>query len=148
METKLNPANSNQLPPGKFSARVLYIEDDVTNQRLMAQIFQHRRHLELLAALDPDTGLRIAHDQALDLILLDINLPGMDGFEVMTQLRQNPVLSAIPVIAISANAMPETITRGMEAGFSAYLTKPMNIPDLLAILDRILPHVEGLPLTE
>jgi len=70
--------------------------------------------------------------------LLDINLPGMNGFEALRHLQDNPVTCAIPVIAISANAMERDVKKGLAAGFTEYLTKPLDVPRLLALLDTLL----------
>jgi len=84
---------------------------------------------------EPLLGLELAAENNPDLILLDINLPGMDGFEVLKLLRQRDVTRNTPVIAISANAMPKDIERGMKAGFDDYITKPINIQTLLTAVD-------------
>jgi CheY-like chemotaxis protein len=72
-------------------------------------------------------------------ILLDIHLPGIDGYEVLKRLREDPVTAAIPVVAISADAMPLDIERGFKAGFRYYLTKPINIQELIDTLSKVLP---------
>ena len=87
-------------------------------------------------------------DDSLDLmrslaVALDINLPGMNGFEALRQLKDDPVTSNIPVIAISANAMEQDVKKGLNAGFIGYLTKPLDIPKLLALLDTLLNKSEG-----
>ena len=80
-------------------------------------------------------GLELAEEINPDVILLDINLPGIDGFEVLKRLRKNNKTCNTPVIAISANAMPKDIEKGMEAGFDDYITKPINIQALLCAVD-------------
>jgi PAS domain S-box-containing protein len=118
--------------------KILYIEDNPANMRLVQKIVTSREGIEFLEAVDGEAGLLIAIEQQPDLILLDINLPGMDGFEVLRLLRENSVTRAIPVVAISANAMSRDIERGMAAGFSDYLTKPLEVQRLLSVVDRIL----------
>jgi PAS domain S-box-containing protein len=111
-------------------ATVLYIEDNPVNQMLMEAMLDRASHLRLVAATTPLQGLQMADQLQPDVILLDIQLPGIDGFEVLKRLRQNPRCQHIPVIAVSANAMPAAIERGLAAGFLAYLTKPLDLDPL------------------
>lgn len=118
--------------------RILYIEDNLANLRLMHKIMSSRDDIELLDANNAETGLEIATRQPLDLILLDINLPGMDGFTALQQLRNNNYTQNIPVIAVTANAMLKDVEKGIKAGFTDYLTKPLDIPRLMELLDTLL----------
>ena len=118
---------------------VLYIEDNPSNLRLMAQILGRRKHIRLLTAHTPELGLELAKARHPDLILLDINMPGMDGYEVLKVLRSTPGLDATPVIAVTSNAMTRDIESGLAAGFNDYVTKPIDIPKLFNILERLLP---------
>jgi len=122
---------------GKRS-KLLYIEDSPANLRLMYKIIASRKDIELLSAENAEEGLLIAAKQQPDLILLDIQLPGMDGFEAIRHLRDNPLTRAIPVVALSANAMPKDIARSKEAGFIDYLTKPIDVSRLLHVVDTML----------
>ncbi len=117
---------------------VLYIEDNPANLRLVQKVIATHTHLLLLDARTAEQGLDIAKIHHPDLILLDINLPGMDGFEALRHIQDDLVTSDIPVVAISANAMERDIKKGLHAGFTDYLTKPLDIPKLLALLDRVL----------
>ncbi len=117
---------------------VLYIEDNVVNQVLMEGLLSHRPNWRLLIAGLPEVGLSIALQSQPDLILLDIQLPGIDGFEVLRRLRAQPATQHIPVIAVSANAMPGDTDAALAAGFNEYLTKPLSMQGLLATLDRTL----------
>ncbi len=117
---------------------VLYIEDNPSNIKLVAQILGHRPHIHLLTAHTPELGIELAQARHPELILLDINMPGMDGYQVLEVLRADARLQAIPVIAITANAMPRDIERGRAAGFSEYLTKPIDVPSFFGMLDRCL----------
>ena len=117
---------------------LLYIEDNPANLRLVQKIIATHTDLLLLDAASAELGLEIAASQKPDIILLDINLPGMGGFEALQHLKENPVTRAIPVIAITANAMPKDVAQGIAAGFTDYLTKPLEIPRLLALLDSLL----------
>ena len=117
---------------------MLCIEDNPANLRLIESIFAHRTDIRLLGAIAPGLGLELARMHRPALILLDINLPDMDGYAVMQCLRENEATRGIPVVAISASAMPKDIERGKAAGFADYLTKPIDVARLLTIVDRIL----------
>ncbi|MEN9867801.1 MAG: hypothetical protein RL748_3391 [Pseudomonadota bacterium] len=126
--------------PGHFGKRkVLYIEDSVTNQRLMRKILLRRPHLTLEEAPNAEVGLPLARTLQPDLILLDLNLPGMSGYSALPELRRIPGLEHTPVIAITANAMKGDAERGLGAGFSAYVVKPVDINRLYALLDQLVP---------
>jgi PAS domain S-box-containing protein len=118
---------------------VIYIEDNEVNQLLMQGMLAQRPALRLLMAAHPDEGLALAWRERPDLVLLDIQLPGMDGFEVLRRLRADPRTRRVPVLAVSANAMPADRERAAEAGFADYVTKPIDLPRLLSLLDRLLP---------
>lgn len=118
--------------------RVLCIEDNPANLRLLERILKQRAGIELLTASTPGLGLELARAHRPALILLDINLPEMDGYAVLERLRAASATRAIPVIAVSANAMPKDVARGQAAGFDAYLTKPIQIPELLRQVDAAL----------
>ncbi len=117
---------------------VLYIEDNPANLKLVANILGKLPHIHLLSAHLPELGLELAQSRQPDLILLDINMPGMDGYQVLRILRQNPALAEVPVIAVSANAMPEDIKRGMEAGFTDYMTKPIQVREFVDGIEHAL----------
>jgi len=114
------------------AAVLLYIEDNASNIRLMRHVIDALGSMELHVAEHPVEGLAVAEQLLPDVILLDINLPCMDGFEVKARLAANPLTAGIPVIALSANVLTETVERGRAAGFHAYLTKPLNIEALVA----------------
>lgn len=121
---------------------VLYIEDNPSNIKLVAQILGHRPHIHLLTAHTPELGIELARSRHPELILLDINMPGMNGYQVLEVLRSDACLQAIPVVAITANAMPRDIERGHAAGFSGYLTKPIGVTEFFKLLDRYLSSHE------
>lgn len=122
---------------------VLYIEDNPANMRLVEIIMKRRSGLKLLTATTPQSGLEIAFTEQPDLILLDITLPDMDGYEVLKHLQANNNSTNIPVIAVSANAMSRDIERGMKAGFVDYVTKPINVNRLLTAVDHHLSLQQG-----
>jgi CheY-like chemotaxis protein len=116
---------------------VLYIEDNPTNVRLLQQFFKRHDCLNLDVAEEPFVGIYKARNDQPDLIILDINLPGMDGFEAMNVLQNDRLTKHIPVIGLSANAMPYDIERGIKSGFFEYLTKPVDMNRLIETLNRV-----------
>lgn len=124
--------------------RFLYIEDNRANLNLVKQLVQvHWPDAELLMAEDPLTGLELLQCNEVHIVLLDINLPVMNGYEVLARIRENETTSAIPVVAVSANAMPSDVKAGLEAGFNEYITKPINIESFFEIIDQILAQTSG-----
>jgi PAS domain S-box-containing protein len=117
---------------------VLYVEDNPMNQRLMQQILARRNDLVLQGATTAEQGIEMVRAQPPALILMDINLPGMNGFEALALLKADPATAHIPVVAVSANAMKGDEERGLAAGFDAYITKPLAISALFSTLDRVL----------
>ncbi len=115
---------------------VLYIEDNPANMALVEQLMEHRPGVRLLSAVNATVGLAMVHRHQPQLILMDINLPGINGFQALKILRDDPTTQHIPVLAISANAMPNDIQKGLDSGFLAYLTKPIKVPEFMAALDR------------
>jgi PAS domain S-box-containing protein len=118
--------------------KVLYIEDNPTNIRLMQQIFARYPLLELDTAEEAFLGVYKARSLEFDVIILDINLPGMDGYEVLQVLKSDPATEHIPVIGLSANAMPYDIEKGKHSDFYDYLTKPVEISKLMHLLNQLL----------
>lgn len=117
---------------------ILYIEDNPSNLALMRNIVATLDHVTLLEATDGSAGLAMAKLRRPDLIVLDINLPDLNGYVVMQRLKREPELAATPVLALSAGAMPRDIKRGIEAGFFRYLTKPLDVRKLLEAIDAAL----------
>jgi signal transduction histidine kinase/ActR/RegA family two-component response regulator len=118
---------------------LLYVEDNPANMQLIEKLIENRRpDIHLLCAKDGSDGIKLARDKHPDVILMDINLPGMSGIDALKMLRQNPATALIPVIALSANAMPRDIKKGLDAGFFQYLTKPIKIKALLKTLEEAL----------
>ncbi|WP_305727230.1 CHASE3 domain-containing protein [Hydrogenophaga sp.] len=123
---------------------VLYVEDNPANLELVEQIIARRSNLRLLGAADASLGIEFARVYRPKVILMDINLPGISGIEAMKILRRDPVTAHIPIIALSANAVPRDIQRGMEAGFFNYITKPIKVGQLMDAIDAALA-VSSLP---
>ena len=128
------PAAEIDFTVGSDARTVLYVEDNPASLMLMERIVQRVDGLALISAHNAELALALAEARQPDLIVMDINLPGIDGVEAMKRLRANPKTRAIPVVALSASAMPGDIKRGLAAGFRAYLTKPIKIEDVLAAI--------------
>jgi len=121
------------------SRRLLYIEDNPTNAELVRRMLrQQRPEFDLRIAVDGLSGLAMVEERRPHLILIDIGLPGIDGLEVCRRLRADPANAGMPLIAFSANAMPSDVRDAQAAGFDAYLTKPIDLPELLEHIDRLL----------
>lgn len=120
--------------------KVLYIEDNPANLRLISQLLQRIPDIDMSSAHDPFLGLDLAYEHVPDLILLDINLPGITGFDVLEKLRENDKTKDIPVVAISANAMKKDIENGLSAGFDDYITKPIDVTALLHVVREKLNY--------
>lgn len=118
---------------------VLYVEDNPSNLQLMEMIFEDLDNVRLIPAHTAELGLEIAEHEQPDLILMDINLPGMSGIEALKQLRSNPETHEIPVIAVSANAMKRDISHALNAGFKDYICKPFQVSEILFAINAILP---------
>ena len=119
---------------------LLYVEDNPANLLLVEQIIARRHELELLSAVTATLGIALARERLPEVILMDINLPDMSGIDAMRILREDPATAHIPVVAVSANAMPHDIEMGIEAGFFRYLTKPINVTEFMSTLDTALKH--------
>ena len=119
---------------------VLYVEDNPANQELMQDIFEDLDALQLTCVGDALIGFEIAKTTQPNLIILDINLPDINGFELLDMLQNQPETKACPIIALSANAMPTDVARGQAAGFEHYLVKPVDIPNLLSVIESYFPN--------
>jgi PAS domain S-box-containing protein len=134
-----------QVRHGAPLCTVLYVEDNTANLKLVAQLFARRPDFRLLTATDGNLGIRLARANQPDVILMDINLPGISGIEALKILRENAATAHIPVVALSANAMPRDIEKGLHAGFFRYLTKPIILNELMNALESALEfHSAGI----
>jgi len=122
---------------------LLYVEDNPANLALVEQLIARRGDLRLLTAIDGHLGVELARAYLPDVILMDINLPGMSGYDALEVLRADPATQHIPVLALSANAMPRDIEKGLAAGFFRYLTKPIRVREFMEALDVALEHASG-----
>jgi PAS domain S-box-containing protein len=117
---------------------LLYVEDNPANLMLVEQIIEDHPHVRMLSARDGRQGIALAYAHLPNVILMDINLPGLSGFQALELLREDPKTVHIPVIAISANAMQRDIEKGLEAGFFRYITKPIKVNEFMKALDAAL----------
>ncbi|WP_262966867.1 PAS domain S-box protein [Methylobacter psychrophilus] len=121
---------------------LLYVEDNPANLMLVEQIVEEYPHIRMLSACDGKTGIASALTHFPDVILMDINLPGITGVQALKILRKDPLTAHIPIIALSANAMPHDIEKGLEEGFFRYLTKPIKINEFMSSLEDALKFAE------
>ena len=124
---------------------LLYVEDNPANLMLVEQIIESHTHVRMLSARDGNLGVQLARAHLPDVILMDINLPGINGIEALKVLRADPTTAHIPVIALSANAMPGDVAKGLAIGFFRYLTNPIKIDEFMKALDSALEHEETAP---
>jgi PAS domain S-box-containing protein len=124
------------------SYTLLYVEDNPANLMLVEDIIARRPDIRLLSAKDGKSGIELARATLPDVILMDIHLPGISGIDAMKILVADPTTAHIPVVALSANAIPRDIEKGLEAGFFRYLTKPINVNEFMDTLDMTLKYSE------
>ena len=118
-------------------ARILIIEDNQANMKLASLLLHNAGHT-VLCAVDAETGLTLARAEQPDLILMDIQLPGMDGLAATALLKKNPATAAIPIIALTAMAMKEDQEKTRAAGCDAYIAKPLRYQELYSAIDTLL----------
>ena len=116
---------------------ILIVEDNEKNMKLVRDILQHQGHTTLEAATGTD-GVRLAQEQRPDLILMDIQLPDIDGIEALRRIREDLALDAVAVIAVSASVMPDDQQKIVTSGFDAFVTKPINLKQFLDTVKRFL----------
>jgi CheY-like chemotaxis protein len=127
---------------GAVPHTLLYVEDNLANMQLVEQLIARRPDMRMLSAGDAILGIALARTRRPDVILMDINLPGMSGIEALKILREDPLTVHIPVLAISANAMPHDIRKGIDAGFFRYITKPIDVNEFMDALNKALECAE------
>jgi CheY-like chemotaxis protein len=131
-----------RVPIGARLRTLLYVEDSPANLTLVEQLIARRSDIRLLTAVNGTLGIELAQASRPEVILMDINLPGISGIEALKILREDPATAHTPIVALSANAMPRDIKNGMEAGFFDYLTKPIKINEFMDALDGALAFAE------
>ena len=137
----LASAEAEEAPTPRFT--LLYIEDNLSNLTLIEQMLEERPEIELLTAMQGKLGLKLARQHSPDLILLDLHLPDIAGWDVLSQLKAGEATRDIPVIIISADATTRQIKRLMTAGATAYLTKPLDITEFFSVLEKTTASTNG-----
>lgn len=133
--------DSNLIAPKESAAKpacrvsLLYVEDHPANRALVERIVERHGNFDLISAVDGNQGVALARARLPDVILMDINLPGISGLEALSILRADPATARTPIIALSSNAFPGAIENGIRAGFFRYLTKPYKIEALVDALE-------------
>jgi two-component system cell cycle response regulator DivK len=121
----------------KAMTKILVVEDNEANQELVTR-FLRREGYEVIQAMDGINGVTLAEGQLPDLILMDLSLPGLDGWEATRQIRANPVTAAIPIIALTAHAFAEEVKEALQAGCNQYETKPLVYARLIKKIRAVL----------
>jgi two-component system cell cycle response regulator DivK len=116
---------------------ILIVEDNEKNLKLVRDVLEHKGH-SVLAAMTGTEGVAIARQKLPDLVLMDIQLPDIDGIAALALIRATPALDAVPVLAVSASVMPEDQHKIVRSGFDAYITKPISLKPFLATVERFL----------
>lgn len=141
IKTEVNRNRDKDIITDEQHIIILYIEDNSANLRVVEGMLRRRPRFKLIAATSGEEGLKLAQRFNPSVILLDIHLPGMDGYAVLDELRRNPETQQIPVVALSADAMDIDVKRGLEAGFKYYLTKPVKMNALFNTIERCLDEL-------
>jgi two-component system cell cycle response regulator DivK len=123
-----------------MSTKILYIEDNPDNRMLVRRVLQVEGYT-VIEAPDGPTGIRLATEQIPDLILMDINLPDVDGYEITARIKQLPGLARVPVIALTANVMRGDREKTLAAGCDGYIQKPIDIDQLPAQIEHFLKRI-------
>jgi CheY-like chemotaxis protein len=121
---------------------VLYVEDNPANLALVEQLLGRCADIHLMSARTGNLGVEIARASKPEVILMDINLPGLSGLDALKILRADPITAHIPIVALSANAIPRDIKKGLDAGFFRYLTKPIKVNEFMDTLREALEFAE------
>ncbi len=136
------PASPATLAAGSAQRTLLCVEDNPANLLLVERLLARRPDIRMLSARDGRQGVELARAHQPDVILMDINLPGISGITAMRILAEDPLTAHIPVVALSANAMPRDIEKGRQAGFFRYLTKPIKVDEFMDALDQALAQAK------
>jgi len=136
------PPEQEQPSPAGPALTVLCIEDNLSNLQLVERVLSRRQGVKLISAMRPQLGLDLASQHRPDLVPLDLHLPDMPGMEVLRRLRAGPKTADVPVVILTADATPGLISRLLEQGARALLTKPLDVTELLALVDAIAEEQE------
>jgi CheY-like chemotaxis protein len=121
---------------------ILYIEDNLYNVQLVERLLLQRPNIQLLTSVQGSPGINIAQTHHPDLILLDVHLPDINGFDVLERLRIDAETAIIPIVVLSADATPGQVKRFRDAGANEYLTKPLDLKLLLTLIDNYLGDID------
>ena len=138
----VRPATALTSTTGAARRTLLYVEDNPANLLLVQRLVERRTDIRMLSAPDGRSGVEMAHAHQPDVILMDINLPGINGITALRVLAESAETAHITVVALSANAMPHDIEKGLQAGFFRYMTKPIKVGEFMATLDAALAHAQ------
>jgi CheY-like chemotaxis protein len=119
--------------------RILYVEDNVANLALVRKVLEHRGAYEVVGAATGEDGLELALADPPALVLLDLDLPGIDGISLAKLMRAEPKLEGVPIVALSAGVMKREREQSLAAGCACFLEKPFDIAELRAVVQKILP---------
>ncbi len=122
--------------------KVLYVEDNLNNLDLVKAILSKLNNLEFVSAYHAKSGIELALSEQPDLILMDINLPDMDGIDALKLLKNSDKTKEIPVIALSANALKQDISKALDAGFDSYIVKPLKVGNFLNTIEAYINQKE------
>jgi two-component system, cell cycle response regulator DivK len=125
-----------------MSRRILVVEDQDDNRRIIRDLLSSVGY-EMIEALDGESGVRLAASQRPDLILMDIQLPVLDGYEATRRIRQNPDLDQVPIVAVTSYALSGDDAKAVAAGCNAYVAKPFSPRQLLATIRELLGEADG-----
>jgi len=123
--------------------KILYIEDNMANVRLVERVFQRRQDVDVIAAMQGRLGVDLAREHSPTLILLDLHMPDINGDEVLHQLREDPVTATTPVVIVSADATAGQIERLLAEGATGYLTKPLDLQELLTVFESAVDAAQA-----
>ncbi|MCW8987193.1 MAG: transporter substrate-binding domain-containing protein [Gammaproteobacteria bacterium] len=139
---EMTPLDDEYIIANDQPCKILYIDDNSANIKLVARYLNRHKNIQLVTAKDPYIGIQLADSENPDIILMDINMPEMDGYQALELLKSHDELKHIPVIALSAKAMKNDITKGKLAGFSEYLTKPLDIERFNTIITSVFDEIK------
>jgi CheY-like chemotaxis protein len=122
---------------------LLYVEDNPANMQLVEQLIARRPDIQLLTAVDATHGIELARASQPDVILMDITLPVISGIKALKILHEDPATAHIPIVALSANAIPRDVVKGLEAGFFRYITKPIKVKEFMDTVDAALDFADN-----
>ena len=142
IKSDINIFNGTDLDNKDLHYNILYVEDNISNQKLIDSLLVNHPNFTLTVKASAEEGLEELVKQNFNLVILDINLPGMDGYSALDKINQNAKTKDIPVIALSASASADDIRKGLEAGFNQYVTKPVKLPELVSIINNEINQSE------